>query len=308
MGETTAISWTDHTFNPWIGCTKVSAGCKNCYAERENNFRKWNGGTWGVGAPRKLTSDANWRKPLQWDKAARAEGVRRRVFCASLADVFDEEVPDEWRDRLMTLIESTTNLDWLLLTKRPANAKRYLGPFGGAVAERIWIGTTVENQAAADERIPILLQIPAAVRFLSCEPLLGPVDLTRVDYAWQLRDLIEDAARKLGYPEPGPDDYLPGSATLDPLGGTWDDGEECGTDLPRIHWVIAGSESGPGARTAEIRWFDSLREQCAAAGVAFHQKQITRNGRPIPMNEWPEHLRVQEFPAIDAAAKELGVE
>jgi protein gp37 len=179
MVDTTAISWTNATFNPWIGCTKVSEACRNCYAERDNAFRKWNGGTWGPSAPRKVTSEANWRKPLQWNHQAILDGVRRRVFTASLADVFDAEAPEDAQVRLFDLIEACDALDWLVLTKRPENAVEfYRARYGdGPIPPNIWQGVSVENQAAADLRIPLLLQIPAKVRFLSMEPLLGPVDL-----------------------------------------------------------------------------------------------------------------------------------
>src|SRR5580692_7935980 len=121
MGENSKIEWCDHTFNPWIGCQKVSPGCDHCYAETQNNLRKWNGGKWGPHAPRKRTSEANWKKPLQWQKRAAEFSGRRRVFCASLADVFDNKAPDGARDDLFDLIRETPSLDWLLLTKRPEN-------------------------------------------------------------------------------------------------------------------------------------------------------------------------------------------
>src|SRR5262252_8256389 len=119
MGENTKIEWCSHTFNPWIGCQKVSPGCDHCYAEKQNAFRKWNGGTWGPHAPRKRTSDATWLGPRKW--ARRASGRRPRVFCASLADVFDNKAPDDARGDLFNLIRDTHELDWLLLTKRPEN-------------------------------------------------------------------------------------------------------------------------------------------------------------------------------------------
>lgn len=171
MGEQTEISWTDHTFNPWIGCTRVSPACDNCYAESLAKRYGW--AKWGAGEPRRLASASTWKNPRRWDKAAKAAGVRRRVFCASLADVFDAEVDDEWRNLLMEEILATPNLDWLLLTKRPNVAKKYFD----IVPRNVWLGTTVENQAMAEARIPILLSIPARVRFLSCEPLLGPLKL-----------------------------------------------------------------------------------------------------------------------------------
>jgi len=178
MGEGTAIEWATHTFNPWIGCTKVSPACANCYAE--TYAHRYGRAEWGKGNPRSLTSEANWRKPLAWNRKAERTGIRPRVFCASLGDVFDEEVPDEWRDRLFDdLIDQTPHLDWLLLTKRPEQMRRYLN---GRRAPRpnVWAGVTVEDQQRADERIPILLDTPAAKRFLSCEPLLGPIDFAKV--------------------------------------------------------------------------------------------------------------------------------
>ena len=173
MGEQTGIEWADHTFNPWIGCTKVSAACDNCYAER------WGarfGVQWG-NHDRRRTSVATWRQPLTWNHAAKAAGVRRRVFCASLADVFDNQVPDQWRWDLFDLIGQCPDLDWMLLTKRPQNIEKMLpGPLL-PFYQNVWIGTTVENQGEADRRIPHLLRTVAARRFLSCEPLLSPLDL-----------------------------------------------------------------------------------------------------------------------------------
>lgn len=167
MGEKTGIEWTDHTFNPWIGCTKVSAACDNCYAETLVNRYGW--AKWGHGEARKRTSDANWQKPMQWNRSAAKTSVRRRVFCASLADVFDAEVSDRWRLDLMQLIHATPSLDWQLLTKRPQVAKKFFE--SQAMPTNVWLGTTVEDQKMADLRIPILLSIKAKVRFLSCEPL-----------------------------------------------------------------------------------------------------------------------------------------
>lgn len=180
MGENSKIEWTDHTFNPWVGCTKVSPACDNCYAEgwakRTGQADLWNG-------ERRRTTAANWRKPLKWDDAAKAEGVRRRVFCASLADVFDNQVPEAWRDDLWRLIDLTPNLDWLLLTKRPQNIAKMLPEAWEPNGWRnVWLGTTVESQAEAARRIPVLLAVPARIRFLSCEPLLGPLDLDDVLY------------------------------------------------------------------------------------------------------------------------------
>lgn len=266
MAENSAIEWTDHTFNSWIGCTKVSPGCANCYAEqRSRRFPEQ--GQWGPGALRKRTSEANWRKPLSWNRqlaelAAGGHNVpRERVFCASLADWLDPEVDAEDLADLLALIAKTPNLDWLLLTKRPHLwAERMEAAIGVSEGEdarlwwvcswlgacesgipkpppNVWIGTSVEDQQRADERIPHLLEIPARVRFLSCEPLLGPVDLTA--------GKIADA----DWCDPGED------------------------SIPGIHWVIAGGESGPSARPMHPAWARSLRDQCQAAGVAFFFKQ-----------------------------------
>jgi protein gp37 len=173
MGENSKIEWTDHTFNPWIGCQKVSPGCDHCYAETQNNFRKWNGGTWGPKAPRTRTSEANWRKPLQWATEAREAGVRRRVFCASLSDWLDNQAPREWRYDLLKLIEHTPELDWLLLTKRIENYAK-LVPWVRPPSN-VWLGTTAEDQSNYVRRWAILRKVDAAVRFISYEPAIGPL-------------------------------------------------------------------------------------------------------------------------------------
>lgn len=180
MAENSKIEWTDHTFNPWIGCTKVSPACDHCYAEALD--KRWNGGErWGPHAIRTRTSAANWKKPLQWDRKAEQLGVRYRVFCASLADVFDnhKSIEPKWRLDLFDLIEDTPNLDWLLLTKRPQNALKFFPVEWAAhgAPRNVWIGTTVENQEEYDRRIGPLERLPAEIKFLSMEPLLGPVDL-----------------------------------------------------------------------------------------------------------------------------------
>jgi protein gp37 len=177
MAEVTGIAWTDSTFNPWVGCTKVGPGCDHCYAEAFDNRYRWGGAThWGAGKPRMLTSDANWRKPLAWNKAREKDGKTHRVFCASLADVFDNEVPEGWRRRLWELIWNTPALTWLLLTKRIGNARRML-PY--TTLRNVWLGATIVNQDEADRDVPKLLETPAAVRFVSYEPALGPVDWTK---------------------------------------------------------------------------------------------------------------------------------
>jgi len=173
--ENSKIEWCDHTFNPWTGCQKVSPACDNCYAEgwakRTGQAGLWNG-------ERRRTSVAYWREPAKWNRDAERDGVRRKVFCASLADVFDNKAMPSWRADLFDLIFATPHLDWLLLTKRPQNIRDFFPSYPrGKIWPNIWLGTTVENQVEADRRIPHLLLPPAAKRFLSCEPLLGPVDL-----------------------------------------------------------------------------------------------------------------------------------
>lgn len=171
MAENSKIEWTDHTFNPWVGCTKVSPACDHCYAEA---WAKRSGMvTWG--GERRRTSPANWKQPLKWHKAV-PDGERRRVFCASLADVFDNEVPMEWRFDLFEMIRCTPRLDWLLLTKRIGNAAGMLRQFGMDGSYNIWIGATVIDQAEFDRDVPKLLRTPARVRFLSVEPMLGPIE------------------------------------------------------------------------------------------------------------------------------------
>lgn len=180
MGETSAISWTDATFNPWIGCTKVSQGCKFCYAETQNNRYQWNPAGWGPGAPRKRTSAANWKQPIKWAKEARAEGVVKRVFCASLADVFDVEAPAQWRNDLWVLISECSaigGLEWLILTKRPENIKRMMpAHLTENPPDHIRIGVTVEDQTTA-MRMGYLLDGWSGKNFVSYEPAIGPLFL-----------------------------------------------------------------------------------------------------------------------------------
>lgn len=174
MGANTKIEWCDHSWNPWVGCTKISPACDHCYAEgwakRTGQATLWTG-------DRRRTSAANWRQPEKWNREAERTGVRRKVFCASLADVFDNQVPDEWRADMWRVIACTPHLNWLLLTKRPQNIAKMLPLGWGTGWSNVWLGTTAENQEEADRRIPHLRSVPASVRFLSVEPLLAPVDL-----------------------------------------------------------------------------------------------------------------------------------
>lgn len=178
MGERSEIAWTDATFNPWMGCTKVSAGCKFCYAEKWDSRQLYEKALhWGPGVPRRLASDEYWQEPLAWNRKAEKAGEPLRVFCASLADVFDAEVPPEWRKRLFDLIARTPRLTWLLLTKRPENIPSMLPADWGDGWPNVWPGTSTEDQEAFDTRASKLLAIPAVAHFLSCEPLLGGIDI-----------------------------------------------------------------------------------------------------------------------------------
>jgi protein gp37 len=177
MAKNSQIEWTHHTFNPWWGCAKVSPACKNCYAE--SWAKRVGEKVWGRDSERRFFGDAHWAHPLAWNAEAQKEGTRRRVFCASMADVFEKRVIlNPHRERLWKLIEATPALDWLLLTKRPQNIASMV-PWGKVWPKNVWLGTTVENQQYADQRLPHLLKHDAQVRFLSCEPLLGPVDLSQ---------------------------------------------------------------------------------------------------------------------------------
>lgn len=191
MAENSKIEWTDHTFNPWVGCQKISPACDHCYAEgwakRTGQAHLWTG-------ERRRTSVSNWKQPLKWNRDAEASGVRRKVFCASLADVFDNQADPIWRRDLWELIMATQWLDWLLLTKRHQNiakmmADRWVWPVHGYLSN-VWLGTTVENQEEANRRIPQLLSVPAAIHFLSCEPLLGAVHLPAQDIYWHPLDWV----------------------------------------------------------------------------------------------------------------------
>lgn len=255
MAAETGIEWCDSTFNPWVGCTKVGPGCDHCYAE---GWAKRSGTVqWGPHAERRRTTPQNWRKPLQWDRDHEAfqalHGRRQRVFCASLADWLDNQVPIEWLIDLLYLVRTTPNLDWLLLSKRVGNWRKQLEMarltigasnldkrplrewvvawLDGVSPTNVLLGATVVNQQEADRDVPKLLATPAAVRFLSIEPMLGPIKLGT---CWFPRYRVDGSG---------------------------------------VHWVICGGESGPGARPMHPDWARSLREQCASAGVPFLFKQ-----------------------------------
>jgi protein gp37 len=287
MGASTAIEWTDHTFNPWWGCTRVSPGCQHCYAE---TFSKRVGLTvWGPTAGRRFFGDKHWAEPLKWERAAAKEGRRHRVFCASMADVFEDRadlIPH--RARLFDLINRTDWLDWQILTKRPEHVMRLVPEHWHSYGfpPQVWIGATAEDQERADQRIPVLLGMPARIRFVSCEPLLGPVTFRWA--AWQPISAV------------APTNHIDG--------------------LRRLDWIIVGGESGPGARPFDIAWAHAIVNQCREAGVPCFVKQLgarpffggtdcgdlNRNfgARGISLrdrkggdwNEWDDQLRVRQFP------------
>lgn len=305
MAENSNIEWTHHTFNPWIGCQKVGPGCDHCYAETwDARGLQQRETRWGPHATRTRTSAANWRQPLKWDREAAAVCERRRVFCASLADVFDNHVSiqPEWRDDLWRLIEATPNLDWMLLTKRAGNIGNMLPvPFDfDRLYPNVWLGCTVVNQAEADRDIPKLLKVPAKVRFLSMEPLLGQVDPTALPYGETIGNAptYQDALRgKLWMPAGSPSWPTDPRATV---------GDRTYVDLcGMIHLVIVGGESGPGARPMHPDWARALRDQCQAAGVAFHFKQ---NGEWVSVSEVEgpgDHFRFPDGATVRRTGKKL---
>lgn len=256
MGTNTNIAWCDHTFNSWRGCVKVSAGCANCYAEKLSLRNPSVLGEWGKDGERPIAAESYWRLPERWNAQARNAKTRRRVFCASLGDVFEDR-PDliAPRIRLFQLISRTPYLDWLLLTKRPENIQPLLRQIptpkgnlwdthwvdedGEGYAKHfpnVWLGTSAENQEAADTRIPLLLEILAVVRFVVCEPLLGRIDLRPYFSASQRQYTAT---------------YLYGG----------------------LDWVIVGGESGTKARPMNVNWAWEIREHCAFASVPFFFKQ-----------------------------------
>jgi protein gp37 len=296
MAENSKIQWTTHTLNPWRGCVKVSPGCAHCYAESQSKRNPKVLGVWGANGTRVLAAEAQWREPGKWDRESARTGVRPRVFCASLADVFEDwpggmtsaagnginvvtgieggmvtsrrpyELADA-RERLFQLIRGTPNLDWLLLTKRPQNIGKMMP---GGDWPNVWLGTTVESPEYL-WRLDSLVEAPqkVPVRFCSAEPLLAPLNL----------------AHALG----------PNA----------------------INWVICGGESGGGARDFDIAWARSLRDQCRSRETPFFMKQLGVRVLGLPMagdnmfvrpahkggdlDDIPADLRVREFPDAGGA-------
>lgn len=312
MSANTKIEWCDHSWSPWRGCTKVSPGCANCYAENLSHRNPGVFGQWGKGKPRVLAK--NWGDPARWNKdpfiadyewapglPQSLKPTHRRSVFPSLCDWLDPEVPIEWLLQFLRLIHDTPNLTWLLLTKRPELwTERIISAassitdvsgqdelvcewlinwiYGNAPAN-VWVGTSVEDQKRADERIPKQIKIPAKWRFLSVEPLITSIDL---HYSFF-------------------------------------NGADSFGSMPGIDWVIVGGESGSGARPCNVEWIRDVVRQCAAAGVPCFVKQLGSNvvqswndpsispstfsvklkhpkgGDPA---EWPEDLRVRQFPEV----------
>lgn len=293
MGENTKIQWCDHTFNPWVGCQKVSPGCANCYAEALMD-KRLHFAQWGPNGSRVLTSDANWGKPSKWNRDAERDGVRPIVFCSSQADVFedwhgpvinrngdtcilrDPSGPDrpatlsDVREKLFNLIDAMPNLIWLLLTKRPGNIQGAWPslPDGTRYRKNVWLYTSVENQEQAAIRINELCQCRSLspVLGLSCEPLLEEIDLR----PWLHNDMINH--------------------------------------------VIVGGESGADSRLFRGEWAEDLRLQCRHTNVPFFMKQFGSNpyygietgDLPKPLilsdrkggnsDEWPDGFNVRQMP------------
>lgn len=259
MAENSRISWTDHTFNPWTGCLKVSKGCKYCYAE-----------TWAkrvgrdlFGGPnkRRRTGKAIWAKPVAWNREAAADCRPRKVFCASLADVFEDAPgPNEWRPDVWNLIRACPWLDWQLLTKRPENIERMLPDDWGRGWPNVWLGTSIEDRLVVD-RARVLGEVPAIVRFISYEPAIGPVIPEEISVkTWLPPDKATTYRWQDDYEGPGLRFYN-------------DDG-----DLA-FHWLICGGESGPGHRDMDLEWAADAKDACDTEGVAFFFKQ-TSGARP----------------------------
>lgn len=292
MAETTGIEWADHTWSPVWGCTQVSkaetggGGCDNCYAM---TLARRFGYGWN-GEPMREFGERHWNEPLRWDRRAAATGIRPRVF-PSMCDPFDKNWPGGVRLRFFRLIAATPHLTWLLLTKRIGNALPMLREVARQVGggekpiDNVWLGATVVNQEEADRDIPKLLAVPARVRFLSIEPMLGPVDLTRIVLHSGPIEIAKNAPPR-----------WQAINTVNLCIDATRPGKKSGR--PALNWVIAGGESGPHARPSHPDWFRSLRDQCAGAGVPFFMKQMGGvHDKRGALDALPEDLRVRESPA-----------
>lgn len=297
MSENSKIQWCDHTFNPWWGCAKISPACDHCYAEPLAALHFPKVKLWGAEAARR-TFDAwaqHWRAPHRWNRRAEKVGTRARVFCASMADVFESHpAVEESRELLFETIRRTPWLDWLILTKRIGNVKRMVPSDWGDGYPNVWLGISVCNQIEAERDIPKLLATPAEIRFLSCEPMIGPIALA--EWIGLVPAIVE-----------------------------W---------RPRVDWVIVGGESGPKARPFNIEWARAIVADCRRSAVPpfvkqlgakpflHRQSSLTSSGpgyrlsanlaeidMEIPLidrkggswEEWPADLRVREFPKVLSA-------
>lgn len=275
MSDKTKIEWTDATWNPITGCSVVSAGCKHCYAMKLAGTRlrhhpsragltvdTKNGPVW-TGEVRLneqwLTQPMRWKRP-------------RMVFVCAHADLFHDAVPDEWIDLIFSAMELSPQHTFQVLTKRASRMRDYINSraWKNYPLPNVWLGVSVEDQAAADVRIPLLLDTPAAIRWISAEPLLGPVDIS--DHLWGRANPCDDC---------------PQDADCD-----------CGftprhkvTLEPALHWVVVGGESGLNARPMHPQWARDLRDQCEAAGVPFLFKQW---GEWLPMLGQREGVPVKQ--------------
>lgn len=294
--QNSLISWTHHTFNPWIGCAKVHAGCKHCYAEELMDTR-YGRVEWGPNGTRSRTK--TWGEPRKWNRKAEQLSERHRVFCCSLADVFEDRTElRPWRKQLFQLIDETPHLDWLLLTKRPENIRRmwtkpaaYNSDLKGFCRNNVWLGTSVSNQETATPALTLLqCRELAPVLFLSCEPLIGPIDLHRVETpTGKLYSVLT------GFVADG-ESRQTGSFT-----------DDLGFRRPTIDWVIVGGESGKQARECKTEWLVDIKRQCFGQ-VAFFMKQLgAKTDVPISdrkgetKEDWPAELQHQQFPALTPA-------
>lgn len=253
------IEWTDKTWNPVVGCQKISSGCQNCYAERMAkrlramgvpkyhdvvNDNKWT----GLATPdhEEVHAPQFWRKPC-------------RVFVCSMGDLFHNYVSDRFIEAVFCTMELTPRHTYFILTKRPERMMEFVNhPTGKHLTrDNVWMGVSVEDQATANDRIPLLLRTPAEHRFVSYEPALGAIDLTHIKH----------------------DDY--GSITAIPMQPHG--GPESERNSITLDWIIAGCESGPHRRPADINWFRSVRDQCQAAGTPFFLKQMEVDGKLVKM-------------------------
>lgn len=336
-GVGNAIGWCDRTWNPLRGCSLVSPGCTHCYAMRQAHRMAGPGQPY-AGLTRMTAHGPVWTGAVRLAEDALDEPLRwrtpRRVFVNSMSDPFHEDVPDEWIDRVFAVMALARQHTFQVLTKRPERMRAYLKrhdvglrwawtsrPIANAALRdwptsddavgwtrsglpNVWLGVSVEDQATADARVPLLLQTPAAVRFVSYEPVLGAVDLTRLH--GNLGDSVDVVVDALGRRMAA---AWAGRATE-----RLDHAIKTGLD-----WVIVGGESGPGARPCDVAWIRGVVRQCSGAGVPCYVKQLggyaildprydrslagwtrkLRDRKGADMAEWPEDLRVREFPPVE---------